>query len=87
MALLSACGFFGDKEKEDDGDLFASSETVEVEEVKAEEEEDEKELPEFEERVDIDKEWSRGIGSQGDEGLQLKLKPAIDEGVIYATDG
>jgi len=44
------------------------------------------ELVEFEEVVELDSLWSRGVGDQGEEELYLRLTPAIDGSVIYAAN-
>lgn len=35
--------------------------------------------------LSLDKQWSRSVGSQGDEALSLMLNPVIDGGTIYAA--
>lgn len=39
-----------------------------------------------EQSVDLRKNWSHGVGSQGDDVLSLQLKPAIAGGSIYAAN-
>ncbi len=44
------------------------------------------ELVDFEESIELDSQWSRGIGDQGAEEFYLRLTPAIDGNVIYAAN-
>ncbi|MEZ5436351.1 MAG: hypothetical protein R3E67_07525 [Pseudomonadales bacterium] len=36
--------------------------------------------------VSLVKQWSRGVGSQGDDALLLSLTPAVNGGTIYAAN-
>lgn len=44
------------------------------------------ELVDFEETVELDSQWSRRIGDQGEEELYVRLSPALHGEVIYAAN-
>jgi len=52
----------------------------------SDDEEEPMELEDIEATIKVKKHWSRGVGSQGDEELYLRLSPALDGGFIYAAN-